>query len=107
MLEVSQKQPKKGRLWLSDGSCAWLTPEYRDHVWSYDFIHCLIDEGNASQTLNITDEFNHECLAIKLNRKLYSKNVIDALTDPFILRGSPAFIRLVNSPEFIDQAVKD
>ena len=106
-LKVPQKQPKKGRLWLNDGSCVRLRPEYRNHVWSYNFIHCLNDHGNASQTLNIIDEFNQECLTIKLNRKLNSMNVTDALTDPFILRSSPAFIRLDNSPEFIAQAVRD
>jgi len=33
--------------------------------------------------------------------------VIDALTDLFIMRGSPAFIRSDNGPEFIAQAVRD
>ncbi len=32
-LKVPMKQPKKGRLWLNDGSCVRLRPEYRDHVW--------------------------------------------------------------------------
>jgi len=57
--------------------------------------------------LNILDEFSRECLAIKVDRKLNSTNVIDALTDLFILRGSPAFIRSDNGPEFIAQAVRD
>jgi len=57
--------------------------------------------------LNILDEFSRECLAIKVDRKLNSRNVIDALTDLFILRGSPAFIRSDNGPEFIAQAVRD
>ena len=35
-LKVPQKQPKKGRLWLNDGSCVRLRPEYRNHVWSYN-----------------------------------------------------------------------
>jgi len=35
-----EKRLWKGRLWLNDGSCVRLRPEYRDHVWSYDFIHC-------------------------------------------------------------------
>ena len=39
-LKVPLKQPKKGRLWLNDGSCIRLRPEYRNHVWSYDFVHC-------------------------------------------------------------------
>ena len=33
--------------------------------------------------------------------------MIDALTDLFILRGSPTFIRSDNDPEFIAQAVRD
>jgi len=57
--------------------------------------------------LNILDEFSRECLAIKVDRKLNSRNVTDALTDLFILRGSPAFIRSDNGPEFIAQAVRD
>ena len=29
-LKVPQRQPKRGRLWLNDGSCIRLRPEYRD-----------------------------------------------------------------------------
>ena len=92
-LKVPQKQLKKGRLWLNDGSCVRLRPEYRNHVWSYDFVHCRNDDGKVFRTLNILDEFSRECLAIKVDRKLNSTNVIDALTDLFIMCGSPAFIR--------------
>ena len=106
-LKVPQKQPKKGRLWLNDGSCVRLRPEYRNHVWSYDFVHCRTDDGKVFRTLNILDEFSRECLAIKVDRKLNSTSVIDALTDLIILRGSPAFIRSDNGPEFIAQAVRD
>jgi len=37
-LKVPQKQPKRGRLWLNDGSCIRLRPEYPGHVWAYDFV---------------------------------------------------------------------
>ena len=84
-LKVPQKQPKKGRLWLNDGSCVRLRPEYRNHVCSYDFVHCRTDDGKAFRTLNLIDEFSRECLAIKVDRKLNSKNVISTLTDQFIL----------------------
>ncbi len=47
------------------------------------------------------------CLAIRVKRKLNSTDVIDVLTDLFILRGVPAFIRSDNGPEFIAQAVRD
>ena len=38
--ESPQKQPKRRRLWFNDGSCVRLRPRHRDHVWSYDFVHC-------------------------------------------------------------------
>ena len=106
-LKVPMKQPKKSRLWLNDGSCVRLRPEYRDHVWSYDFVHHRTDDGKVFRTLNILDEFSRECLAIRVNRKLNSVDVIDVLTDLFILRGVPAFIRSDNGPEFIAEAVQN
>ena len=106
-LKVPMKQPKKRRLWLNDGSCVRLRPEHRDHVWSYDFVHCRTDGGKAFRTLNIIDEYSRECLAIRVDRKLNSGNVIDALSDLFILRGIPSFIRSDNGPEFVAQAVQD
>lgn len=98
-LKVPAKQPKKGRLWLNDGSCVRLRPEYRNHVWSYDFVHCRTDDGKAFRVLNILDEYSRECLTIRVKRKLNSTDVIDALSDLFILRGVPAFIRSDNGPE--------
>lgn len=78
-LKVPTKQPKKGRLWLNDGSCVRLRPEHRNHVWSFDFVHCRTDDGKAFRTLNIIDEYSRECLAIRVDRKLTSGNVIDVL----------------------------
>ncbi|WP_145974921.1 IS3 family transposase, partial [Ruegeria atlantica] len=106
-LKVPAKQPKKGRLWLNDGSCVRLRPEHSNHVWSYDFVHCRTDDGKPFRTLNIIDEFSRECLAIRVKRKLNSADVIDALTDLFILRGTPSYIRSDNGPEFVALAVRD
>ncbi|MBT8005547.1 MAG: IS3 family transposase [Rhodospirillales bacterium] len=106
-LKVPMKQPKKGRLWLNDGSCIRLRPEYRDHVWSYDFVHHRTDDGKVFRALNILDEHSRECLAIRVDRKLNSTDVIDALTDLFILRGVPAFIRSDNGPEFVAETVRN
>ncbi|MDE1132577.1 MAG: IS3 family transposase [Ascidiaceihabitans sp.] len=106
-LKMPMKQPKKGRLWLHDGSCVRLRPEYRNHVWSYDFVHHRTDDGRAFRTLNILDEHSRECLAIRVKRKLNSNEVIDALTDLFILRGVPAYIKSDNGPEFIAEAVRN
>ena len=45
-------------------------------------------------------------LAIRINRKLKSTDVIDALADLFILRGIPAYIRSDNGPEFVAVALR-
>jgi len=105
-LKVPPKQPKRGRLWLNDGSCVRLRAEYVNHVWSYDFVHHRTEDGRAFRTLNVLDEFGRECLAIRVKRKLNSTDVIDVLTDLFILRGVPAYIRSDNGPEFVAEAVR-
>ena len=105
-LKVPMKQPKRSRLWLDDGSCIRLRPQHVDQVWSYDFVHHRTEDGRAYRTLNIIDEFSRECLAIRVKRKLNSTDVIDALTDLFIVRGIPGYIRSDNGPEFIAEGVR-
>jgi putative transposase len=57
--------------------------------------------------LNIIDEFTHECLAICIDQKLKSIDVIDVLSNLFILRGVPEHIRSDNGPEFVAKAVQE
>lgn len=106
-LKVRQKQAKKGRLWLNDGSCVRLRPERSNHVWSYDFAQDRTNDGQVYRTLNTIDEFTREALMIRVNRKLNSTDVVDALMGLFILRGTPEFIRSDNGPEFVAQKVRD
>ena len=106
-LKVPQKQPKRGRLWLNDGSCVRLRPAHPNHVWSYDFVEGRTHNGGKFRMLNIIDEFTRECLAIRIDRKLNSTDVIDALSDLFILRGVPGHVRSDNGPEFVAKAVRE
>ena len=106
-LKVPQKQPKRSRLWLSDGSCIRLRPEHPNHVWSYDFVEDRTHDGRKYRMLNLIDEFTRECLAIRVERKLNSTDVIDILSDQFILRGIPGHIRSDHGPEFIAKAVRE
>jgi putative transposase len=105
-LKVPQKQPKRGRLWLNDGSCIRLRPEYKNHVWSYDFVTSRTHEGKAFRMLNILDEYTRECLNITVERKITSHEVIERLADLFITRGIPDNIRSDNGPEFTAKAVR-
>jgi putative transposase len=105
-LKVPHKQPRKGRLWLNDGSCVRLRPERPNHVWSYDFVEDRTHNGRKYRMLNIVDEFTRECLAIRVKRRLNSIDVIDLLSDLFVLRGVPGHIRSDNGPEFVAAAVR-
>ncbi|WP_092497017.1 IS3 family transposase [Faunimonas pinastri] len=106
-LKVPARQPKKGRLWLNDGSCVRLRPEYPNHVWSYDFVEDRTHNGRKFRMLNVIDEFTRECIAIRIDRKLKSTDVIDVLSDLFILRGVPGHVRSDNGPEFVARAVRE
>src|SRR5215213_1766020 len=105
-LKVPEKQPKRGRLWLADGSCIRLRAERPNHVWSYDFVEDRTHDGRKYRMLNVLDEFTHECLAIRVARRLKAVDVIDVLSDLFILRGVPGHIRSDNGPEFVAKAVQ-
>jgi transposase InsO family protein len=100
-LKVPQKQPKRSRLWLVDGSCIRIRPEFKNHVWSYDFVTEQTHDGRKFKVLNIIDEFSRECLASHVARRIRSQDVILILADLFLKHGIPKHIRSDNGPEFI------
>ncbi|MBT4304434.1 MAG: IS3 family transposase [Chloroflexi bacterium] len=106
-LKVPQKQPKRGRLWLNDGSVIRLRPEFPKHVWSYDFMHDRTHNGVPYRILNVIDEYTRECLAVKVARSLTHKDVIESLTDLFLERGVPVHIRSDNGSEFTAKKLRE
>jgi putative transposase len=105
-LKVPQRQPKRGRLWLNDGSCVRLRPERANHLRAYDFVEDRTRDGRKFRMLCVVDEFTREALAIRVARKLSSSDVVDTLADLFIARGVPAHVRSDQGPEFVAEAVK-
>lgn len=106
-LKVPKKQPKRGRLWLNDGSCVRLRPERKDHVWAYDFVQARTRDGRSFRMLTIIDEFTRECLAIDVARKLNHDDVLERLAWLMATRGVPGYIRSDNGSEFTAKAVRD
>jgi putative transposase len=106
-LKVPQKQAKRRRLWLNGGSCVRLRAAYKDHVWSYDFVADRTSDGRAFRMLTIVDEHTRESLAIDVARKLKSEDVLERLSDLFICRGVPKYIRSDNGPEFTANKVRE
>jgi transposase InsO family protein len=105
-LKVPRKQPKRGRLWLADGSCIRLRPTRRDHVWSYDFLFDRTRNGRAVKIMTVIDEYTRECLALRAARSLDSEDVLEVLDDLFMRRGIPEHIRSDNGPEFTAEVVR-
>jgi putative transposase len=106
-LKVPKKQRKRGRLWLNDGSCIRRRPEYKNHVWSYDFMATRTTDGRAVRMLSIMDEWTRECLSIDVARNFKAHDVVDRLTDLFTRRGAPEYIRSDNGPESTAKAVRN
>ena len=106
-LKVPKKQPKRGRLWLNDGSCIRLRPEYKNHVWAYDFVHERTHDGRPLRMLTIIDEYSRECLALRVERRFSSRDVLMTLARLFIYRGTPDYIRSDNGPELTAKALRD
>ncbi len=105
-LKVPVKQPKRGRLWLTDGSTVRLQPLFANHVWSYDFMQDRTYDGASFRLLNILDEFTREALLIRVARRLTHQDVLGALSWLFLLRGVPAHIRSDNGSEFTARKVR-
>lgn len=105
-LRVPQKQPKRKRLWLNNGSCIRLRPERKNHVWSYDMMMARTHDGRAFRILTIIDEYTRESLCIKVARSITAEDVIQQLTDLFIRMGVPEHVRSDNAPEFTAKAIR-
>ena len=106
-LKVPPKQKPRGRLWLNNGSCIRLRPMYRNHVWSYDFVHHATHEGQTLRLLTLIDEFTRENLAIEVRRRFSGAEVIEVLSDAMLIRGIPEHIRSDNGPEMTSKIVRN
>ena len=74
---MPRRQPKRGRLWLNDGSCIRLRPLHKNHVWSYDFVNTRTHDGRPLKLLTLLDESTRQCMAIKVARKIRAHDVLE------------------------------
>ena len=105
-LQVPQQQPKRGRLWLTDGSCVRCRPAHRHHVWAYDFVAARTHDGRPLKILTVIEEYSRECLAILVARRLRATDVLETLAGLFLTQGVPVHLRSDNGPEFTATLVR-
>ena len=100
-LKVPRRQPKRGRLWLNDGSCIRLRPLHKNHVWSYDFVNTRTHDGRPLKLLTVLDESTRQ-----VARKIRAHDVLEVLADLFARHGPPEHLRSHNGPEFTAKLVR-
>jgi putative transposase len=107
-LRVPDKQRKRRRLLLGDSEngCTRRRAEHKDHVWSYDFVMDLTEDGRRLKMMPVVDEYTRECLSVDVGRSITAEDVLETLASLFRRRGEPSFIRSDNGPEFVAKAVK-
>ena len=104
-LKVPQKQPRKRRLWLNDGSCVRLRPERVNQVWSYDFVEDRLSNGKRLRWLNIIDEYSRKCLFSSPRKSWKPLDIIDILSGLVLFQGTPESLRSDNGSEFTATAL--
>jgi putative transposase len=105
-LRMPQLQRKRRRLGSSENGCERRRAEYKNHVWSYDFIMDQTEDGRRLKLLPVLDEYPREAHAILTQRSITAEDVVELLAYLFLVHGEPEYIRSDNGPEFIANAVK-
>ena len=98
---MPHKQPKRSRLWLNDGSCIRLSPQRRNHVWSWDFVFDRTQDGRTLKLMVVMDEYTRRCLAIHVARRIRSKEALEVFAELMLRHGTPERIRSDNGPEMV------
>jgi transposase InsO family protein len=81
--------------------------QYRNHVWSYDFLEEHTVRGKRLRILAVIDEYTRECLALMVDRSITSDKVVDLLDWLLLIYGKPQYLRSDNGPELIARKVQD
>jgi transposase InsO family protein len=105
-LQLPMRHKKRKRLYHKDSSVIRLRPRYENHIWSVDFVHDRLSNGNPYRLLTVIDEYTREALTVTVKPKMGSADVLEALYPLILKRGKPAFIRSDNGKEFTAAALQ-
>jgi len=100
-LQLPHRHKKRKRLYHKDSSVIRLRPQYPSHIWSIDFVHDKLSNGQVYKILTVIDEYTREALCITAKHKMGHADVLDALYPLFLKHGKSTYLRSDNGPEFI------
>ena len=105
-LKVRRKPKKTRAKGSSVNSCSRLRAERPHHIWSWDFIFDRTASGHSLKWLSIVDEYTRRCITLDVSRSITSEDVINRLSELFVIYGIPECIRSDNGPEFVAKAIQ-
>ena len=73
----------------------------RNQIWTLDFVHDLTELKQKLKILTVLDEGTRECLEIRAEKRMRSRDVVETLDELVTERGAPGYLRMDNGPEFI------
>ena len=79
----------------------------RNQIWSLDFVHDLTELNQKLKFLTVVDEGSRECLEIRAEKRMRSRDVVETLDELVTERGAPGYLRMDNGPEFIAQELHE
>jgi transposase InsO family protein len=104
-LMVPPKKPRKRRQGVSTGLPT--TATYRNHVWTWDFVHDVTMRGGKLRMLTVLDEYTRECRCIHVDRKINAEKVRQVMGRLIDEHGAPEYIRSDNGSEFIEYNLRE
>ena len=66
-----------------------------------------LSNGKPIRMLTVIDEFSRECLSIRMKHRLNSDDVLDVLSDLFITKDMPDYIRSDHGSEFTAKILQE
>ena len=95
-LQLPKRHKKRKRLYHKDSSIIRLRPQYRNHIWSVDFVHDKLSSGRPYKMLTVLDEYTREALCVHVRARMGSADVLEALYPLLLKHGKPDHIRSDN-----------
>jgi len=96
-LQLRRKHKKRLKRPYKEGLSQPILPNV---TWSMDFMSDALEDGRKVRVLNVIDDYNRECLAVKVGISMSSERVTRILDEIIETKGVPDRIRTDNGPEF-------
>jgi putative transposase len=93
---VPKKTRKKRALGNGSNACHRHRAIHANHVWSWDFIFDRTESGQTLKWFVIIDEFTRRCITLDVSRGFKSTDIINRLSELFVMFGMPEHIRSVS-----------